>query len=195
LPELLWTSPPAFLDASGVERDPIRVGFGAAPVYAGAHSDCERGGQLVVKLGIIGAGSLGTALGGRLAERGHTIMFGGGASAQDAAVRQRARVGSNAETAAFGDVVILAVPFAAIDAALANAAPLRGRVLWSCVNALKPDYTGLVVGFDNSAAEEVARRAPGALVVAALPPFAHAIAAGQLGYDRDLVPQRLRVRR
>lgn len=141
-----------------------------------------------MNLGIIGAGSLGTALGGRLAERGHTIMFGGGASAQDAAVRQRARVGSNAETAAFGDVVILAVPFAAIDAALAEAAPLRGRVLWSCVNALKPDYTGLVVGFDNSAAEEVARRAPGALVVAALPPFAHAIAAGQLGYDRDLAP-------
>jgi len=141
-----------------------------------------------VNLGIIGAGSLGTALGGRLAERGHTIMFGGGASAQDAAVRQRARVGSNAETAAFGDVVILAVPFAAIDAALAEATPLRGRVLWSCVNALKPDYTGLVVGFDNSAAEEVARRAPGARVVAALPPFAHAIAAGQLRYDRNLAP-------
>jgi predicted dinucleotide-binding enzyme len=141
-----------------------------------------------VKLGIIGAGSLGTALGGRLAERGHTIMFGGGASAQDAAVRQRALVGSNAEAAAFGDVVILAVPFAAIDAALAEAALLRGRVLWSCVNALKPDYTGLVVGFDNSAAEEVARRAPGARVVAALPPFAHAIAAGQLSYDGDLAP-------
>jgi 8-hydroxy-5-deazaflavin:NADPH oxidoreductase len=141
-----------------------------------------------VNLGIIGAGSLGTALGGRLAERGHTIMFGGGASAQDAALRQRARVGSNAETAAFGDVVILAVPFAAIDAALAESAPLRGRVLWSCVNALKPDYTGLVVGFDNSAAEEVARRVPGALVVAALPPFAHAIAGGQLGYDRGLAP-------
>jgi hypothetical protein len=141
-----------------------------------------------VNLGIIGAGSLGTALGGRLAERGHSIMFGGGASAQDAAVRQRARVGSNAETAAFGDVVILAVPFAAIDAALAEAALLRGRVLWSCVNALKPDYTGLIVGFDNSAAEEIARRAPGARVVAALPPFAHAIAAGQLSYDRDLAP-------
>ena len=106
-----------------------------------------------MNLGIIGAGSLGTALGERLAEQGHTIMFGGAASAQDAAVRQRARVGSNAETAAFGDVVILAVPFAAIEAALAEAAPLRGRVLWSCVNALKPDYTGLVVGFDNSAAE------------------------------------------
>ena len=40
-------------------------------------------------------------------------------------------------------------------AALADAGPLRGTVLWSCVNALKPDYTGLAIGFDNSAAEEV----------------------------------------
>lgn len=141
-----------------------------------------------MNLGIIGAGSLGSALGARLAERGHTIMFGGGASAQDAAVRQRARVGSNAEAAAFGDLVILAVPFAAIDAALADAGPLSGRVLWSCVNALKPNYTGLAIGFDNSAAEEVARRARGARIVAALPPFADAIAAGQLAYDRGLEP-------
>jgi predicted dinucleotide-binding enzyme len=115
-------------------------------------------------------------------------MFGGGASAQDAAVRLRAQLGTNAETAAYADVVILAVPYAAIDAALADAGPLRGRVLWSCVNALKPDYTGLAVGFDNSAAEEVARRAPRARVVAAVPPFAHAIANGPLAYDRDLEP-------
>ena len=74
--------------------------------------------------------------------------------------------------------MILAVPYAAIDAALADAGPLKGRVLWSCVNALKPDYTGLAIGFENSAAEEVARRAPGARVIAALPPFAHAIAPG-----------------
>ena len=84
--------------------------------------------------------------------------------------------------------MILAVPFAAIDAALADAGSLRGRVLWSCVNALKPDYTGLAIGFENSAAEEPARRAPGARVVAALPPFAHAIASRQLAYDRDLTP-------
>jgi predicted dinucleotide-binding enzyme len=78
-----------------------------------------------VKLGIIGAGSLGSALGERFAENGHEIMFGGGASAQDAAVRFGARVGANAETGAFGDVVILAVPFAAVAVALADAGPLR----------------------------------------------------------------------
>lgn len=141
-----------------------------------------------MKLGIIGAGSLGTALGERLAGAGHEIMYGGGASAQEAAVRQRALLGSNAETATYGDVMILAVPFAAIHAALSDAGPLGGRLLWSCVNALKPDYTGLAIGFDNSAAEEVARRAPGARVVAAVPPFAHAIASRQLRYDRELAP-------
>jgi 8-hydroxy-5-deazaflavin:NADPH oxidoreductase len=112
----------------------------------------------LMNLGIVGAGSLGTALGERLGQAGHAIMFGGGTSAKDAAARQSAQVGSNADAAAFGDVVILAVPFAAIDAALADAGALAGRVVWSCVNALKPDLTGLAVGFDNSAAEEVARR-------------------------------------
>jgi 8-hydroxy-5-deazaflavin:NADPH oxidoreductase len=141
-----------------------------------------------MNLGIIGAGSLGTALGERLGQAGHAIMFGGGTSAKDAAARQSTQVGSNADAAAFGDVVILAVPFAALDAALADAGALAGRVVWSCVNALKPDLTGLAVGFDNSAAEEVARRARGARVVEALPPFASAIAAPPLAYDGDLPP-------
>jgi hypothetical protein len=141
-----------------------------------------------MNLGIIGAGSLGTALGQRLSEAGHSIMFGGEESAQEAASRLGAAVGSNAEAAAFGDVVILAVPFAAIDAALYAAGPLAGRILWSCVNALRPDLTGLAVGFDNSAAEEVARRAPRALVVSAVPPFAQALASPQLSYDGGLAP-------
>jgi predicted dinucleotide-binding enzyme len=122
-----------------------------------------------MNLGIIGAGSLGTALGQRLGAAGHAIMFGGGTSAQDAAARHDAAVGSDAEAAAFGDIVVLAVPFSAIDSALADAGSLAGRVLWSCVNALKPDLTGLAIGFDTSAAEEVARRAHGASVVAAIP--------------------------
>lgn len=141
-----------------------------------------------MKIGIIGAGSLGGALAGRLAVRGHEIMFGGGASAQEAAARLGAAAGSNAEAAAFGDVLVLAVPFAAIDAALAEVGSLNSRVLWCCVNALKPDLSGLAVGFDTSAAEEVARRAPGARVVSAIPPFAESIVGGDLAFDRDLAP-------
>ena len=141
-----------------------------------------------MNIGIIGAGSLGAAMAERLGAVGHSIMFGGGESAKLAAERHSVAFGSNAEAAAFGGVVVLAVPFQSIDYALADAQPLQGRILWSCVNALKPDLSGLAVGFDTSAAEEVARHAPGARVVAAVPPFADAIAGRRLTYDRDLEP-------
>jgi 8-hydroxy-5-deazaflavin:NADPH oxidoreductase len=141
-----------------------------------------------MKVGIIGAGSLGGALGKRLASSGHQIMYGGGASASDTAAQQGAEAGSNADAATFGEVVALAVPFAAIDDALAMAGPLEGRVLWSCVNAVKPDFSGLAVGYDTSAAEDIARRASGARVVEAIPPFAQALASGDLSYDRGLRP-------
>jgi predicted dinucleotide-binding enzyme len=141
-----------------------------------------------MRIGIIGAGSLGSALGERLAEAGHEILFGGGETALAVATRQLAGAGSNAEAAAFGDVVVLAVAFAAVDSALDETGALDGKVLWSCVNPLKRDLSGLAVGFDTSGAEEVARRAPRARVVAAIPPFAHAIASGSLTYDRGLEP-------
>ena len=141
-----------------------------------------------MRIGIIGAGNLGSALGDQLSKRGHEIMFGGGTSAAKAAERIGVAVGDNADAAEFAEAVILAVPFGAIDDALEQAGSLNGKVLWSAVNALKPDFSGLAVGFDTSAAEEVARRAPGARVVGALPPFAQAIASGELGYDNGLVP-------
>jgi 8-hydroxy-5-deazaflavin:NADPH oxidoreductase len=141
-----------------------------------------------MQIGIIGAGSLGSALGQRLTSSRHEIMFGGGESAKDAATRRGAKAGANADAVAFGDVVILAVPFAAVDGALADAGPFGDRVLWSCVNALTPDFSGLAVGFDTSAAETVAAAAEGARVVAAIPPFANAIASGGLRYDAGLEP-------
>jgi predicted dinucleotide-binding enzyme len=141
-----------------------------------------------MRLGIIGAGSLGSAVGERLAARGHEIMFGGLESARESAARLGVSAGSNAEAVSFGDVVVLAVPFAAIDAALSEAGSMRGQILWSCVNALKRDLSGLAIGFEISAAEEVARRAPGARVVSAIPPFAHALATGDLRYDAELEP-------
>jgi predicted dinucleotide-binding enzyme len=129
-----------------------------------------------MNLGIIGAGRLGTALGDRLGLAGHTIRYGTGAA------------GSDRDVVEFAETVILAVPFVGIDRALFEVGDLGGRVLWSCVNALTPDSSGLALGFDNSGAEEVARRARGARVVAAIPPFATAIAAPSLAYDRDLPP-------
>jgi len=141
-----------------------------------------------MRIAIIGAGALGTAIARALLPSGHEIMFGGGASAHEAAARIGAMASTNDEAAAFGDVVALTVPFAAIDDALAQTGSLDGAVLWSCVNALRPDLSGLAVGFDTSAAEQVARRAMGARVVSAIPPFAEALANGDLIYDAGLTP-------
>jgi hypothetical protein len=141
-----------------------------------------------MKVGIIGAGRLGSALGARIAAVGHELMYGGGASASEAASASGARAGSNGEAVAFGDVVVLAVPFAAVGAALAQAGPLEGKIVWSCVNALKPDFSGLALGFESSGAEEIAKHAPGARVVAAIPPFAETLASGDLHYDGGLSP-------
>jgi 8-hydroxy-5-deazaflavin:NADPH oxidoreductase len=115
-------------------------------------------------------------------------MFGGSASAQEAATREGAQVGANAEAVDFGDVVILAVPFAAVGSALSEAGPLDDCVLWSCVNAIKPDLSGLAVGFETSGAETIAAHADGARFVAAIPPFANAIASSTLSYDAGLAP-------
>jgi 8-hydroxy-5-deazaflavin:NADPH oxidoreductase len=141
-----------------------------------------------MRVGIIGTGRLGSALGARFLADGHRVAFGDRCGRGDAAVALGAPAGTNAEAAAFGEVVVLAVPFTAIETALAQAGDLRGKVLWSCVNAVTPALSALAVGFDTSAAEQVGRRANGARVVAAIPPFAEALLSGNRGYDGGLEP-------
>ena len=146
-----------------------------------------------MNIGIIGSGRLGHALGARLASAGHAIFFGGGhsdASRRAAEAVTGARHGTNAAAAEFGDVVVLAVPFSKIDEAIKQTeGKLAGTIVWSCVNALTPDLTGLAVGFDTSAAERVAARVveeASARVVAALPPFAELLAGGELDFAGEL---------
>jgi len=80
--------------------------------------------------------------------------------------------GKPADAALFGDVVALAVPWSVVPEALKSAGSLDGKVLWDCTNALKPDLSGLEVGTTSSGAETIARLAPKARVVKAIPPFA-----------------------
>ena len=114
-----------------------------------------------MNLGIIGAGSLGSALGKRLSGAGHAILYGTGAEPKPAAALDGAEVGTNSEAAAFSDVLVLAVPFAAIDEAMPSDGELAGKIVWSCVNALKPNFSGLAVGFvagDDAGAKRAVER-------------------------------------
>jgi predicted dinucleotide-binding enzyme len=135
-----------------------------------------------MNIGIIGSGNMGANMGQAWARKGHKVLFSfsqnpSGLRAAAESAGPNARIGTPAEAAAFGDVVLLAVPWGAVSEALQAAGDLAGKVLFSCVNCLKPDFSGLAVGTTTSAAEEIARLAVGAKVVEALPPMAQILAS------------------
>lgn len=129
-----------------------------------------------MKVGIIGAGNLGTGLAKQLIKKNHEVMLSFSRDReklQRAASSLGAKAGSAAEAAAFGEVVILATPWIAAQEALKQAGQsLEGKILWDCTNALKPDMSGLLIGTTTSGGEEVSKLAPQARVVKAIPPFA-----------------------
>lgn len=123
-----------------------------------------------MKIGIIGSGNMGSALGKLWAQKGHTVIFSYSRK-QDklndlAASVPHAKAGTPAD-AATGEVVLLAVRWASVKDALKAAEPLKGKILIDCTNPLTPDLSGLEVGHTTSAAEEISRLVPGALVVKA----------------------------
>lgn len=117
-----------------------------------------------MQIGILGAGNIGGTLARRLAEHGHSIFVGvrDPASPKAQAVAGAGvRLGSLAEAAAFGEVVIVALP---LDAALAilPALDLAGKILIDTTNA----FGGAPAGF-GSAAAAVAHAAGGARIAKA----------------------------
>ena len=138
-----------------------------------------------MRIGIIGAGRMGSALGNGWTRAGHEVLFSFSHDeskllAVATAAGSRARVGTPQEAATFGEVTLLAVPWPAIaDALLAAGAgegELQGRILIDCTNPISPDKSRLLIGHTTSAAEEIARQAPGVRVVKAF----NTIAAGSV---------------
>ncbi len=87
-----------------------------------------------MKIGVIGSGRIGSTLGGLWAEAGHEIMFSDRDAQQAARAAQaagpRARTGTVQQAAAFGDVVLIAVPFGALPAVASEVGPaLRGKIV------------------------------------------------------------------
>jgi predicted dinucleotide-binding enzyme len=135
-----------------------------------------------MNIGIIGSGNMGANMGRAWARKGHQVLFTFSRNEADLraaaeAAGPNARAGTPAEAGGFGDVILLAVPWAVVPLALREAGDLSGKVLFSCVNCLKPDFSGLDVGTTTSAAEEIAKLSPGAKVVEAIPPMAQILAS------------------
>lgn len=124
-----------------------------------------------MKVGIIGAGSVGRALGRALAKSGHEVLFGlrdpekSDARFMSVVAEGQARIGTVAEAAAFGDALVLAVPWTAAREAIEAAGDLTGKCLLDATNPLLPGLAGLDHPEGASGGEQVAAWARQARVV------------------------------
>ena len=124
-----------------------------------------------MRIAVIGAGNVGGTLGAGWAGRGHEIIFGARDTADPKLKELLARLPNTARAARVSDAVVaadvvaLTVPWSSVDDALRSAGDLRGKILLDCTNPLKPDLSGLEVGYTTSGGEHVAARATGARVV------------------------------
>ncbi len=106
-----------------------------------------------MKIAIIGNGNVGSGLAVVLSKALHEVTTAGRGSDLAAVVKS-------------ADVVILATPFGAA-ADLASKADFGGKIVIDVSNPVTPDFSGLSVGHESSAAEEIARLLAGASVVKA----------------------------
>jgi 8-hydroxy-5-deazaflavin:NADPH oxidoreductase len=132
----------------------------------------------LMKIGIIGAGNVGTGIGKHLAAKAHNILVSFARTPEKVAeaaavIGNGARAGTVEEAARHGDVVIVATPWGVtLEAVAPIAAMLVGKVVWDTTNPFKPTMDELFIGTNTSAGEEIARELSGANVVKAVPPFA-----------------------
>lgn len=123
-----------------------------------------------MKIGIIGTGNVGMVLGLRWADSGNEVVFGSRRADSDdwQAIKERHNIdiASPADAAAFGDVVVLAVPWSVTEKVIEGLGDLSGKIVLDCTNPLGPNFTMDLTG--TSGGEHVAEWAKGAKVVKAL---------------------------
>ncbi len=121
-----------------------------------------------MNISIIGHGAVGSALAQGFQKAGQTVATAGNESAR---VK---------ELAVSGEIIVLAVPFGALDEVAANIGDAAdGKTVVDVTNVLSSDFK-LALGFTTSGAEELQKKLPGAKVVKAFNTvFAGAMATGE----------------
>ena len=136
-----------------------------------------------MKIGIIGSGNVGGALGTTWAKSGHTVMFSSLDLEKDKALAARvghgARAGTSREAAAFGDVLLISVPYHALPAVGKDlGALLKGKVVIDTCNPFEQrDGEIGVKAREKGAGLMSAELLPGARIVRAF----NAIGAARMG--------------
>jgi len=126
-------------------------------------------------ISIIGTGNMGQAIAGVFGKGGHSVQLLGE---------------SDAATAVTGDIVVLAVPYAAVSSIAAERGDsLAGKVVVDITNPVNFEtFDSLVVPADSSATAEIARLLPQSRLVKGFnTTFAGTLAAGTVGPNTTTV--------
>ena len=123
-----------------------------------------------MKIGIVGAGFIGRAVARLAIAHGHQVMISNSRAPRtlaSTAASIKCAVGTAAEAAQFGDVVLLAVPFFAVPEL--DPEPFAGKIVMDAGNYY-PQRDGEVAALDDhstTTSEIVAKQLPGAQIVKA----------------------------
>jgi predicted dinucleotide-binding enzyme len=127
-----------------------------------------------MRIAIIGTGNVGAAIARGLKGKGHAVTLGArdpeAPEVAALAAETGAAVALPAEAAAEAEVVILALPWGAAEAAIRALGDLKGRIVIDCMNPLGmvDGALGLTIGHTSSGGEIVQGWLPRARVVKTL---------------------------
>ena len=148
-----------------------------------------------LRIGIIGTGRIGGALATHWTKAGHDVLMSsrhpeelkGLASSLGA----RARVGTPAEAATFGEVVLVSVPYSAMpDIGRENASALKGKVVVDTSNPVEGRDGAMALAAQKvGAGVATARFLPGARVIRAF----NCIPAASLANNANRRPERIAI--
>jgi len=125
-------------------------------------------------IAVIGTGNVGMALGTKLAQQGHDIVYGSRSPLGLKALDLAKKTDGNASTANPGEaaenasIVVLAVPGLVVEKVVKGLGDLSGKIIIDATNPLLMDEPMVFsYGVDTSNGEIVQAAAPGAFVVKA----------------------------
>jgi len=124
-----------------------------------------------MNIAIVGSGNIGGGLARAWRKAGHQVTFGarepGDAELTALAREIGATTATVAESVRSADVLVLAMPFAALDSVIAATGDLAGKVVIDCTNAVKRGDSGMTLeyGHTTSSGEQVQAKLPKARVV------------------------------
>ena len=120
---------------------------------------------------MIGAGKMATILSTYFAKAGHKVFIG--ARESDKASQLAINIGNGIQGGSIedavqhGNIIYIAVPYLEIQEILKLTGSLKGKIVVDISNPLKADFSGILIGGETSAAEELAKSLPEATVVKA----------------------------